>query len=209
MGIINFGGFIVSAIVLNMIPGSDTIYILSKSTLGSKRQGIISVFGISSGILVHTILAAIGLSAILMTSAVAFNLMKWLGAGYLIYLGISSLIKKESLVEVKEGHVVSDWQVYKQGLLTNVLNPKVALFFLSLLPQYVAGNAQHASWSFLILGISFVCTSTLWSLCIVYSATFFTGLFNKNERMKNITNQLAGCIYIGLGLNLLRATADK
>ncbi|GGD04932.1 LysE family translocator [Enterococcus wangshanyuanii] len=208
MGIINFGTFIVSAILLNLIPGSDTIYILSKSALGSKRQGIISVFGISSGILVHTILAAVGLSAVLMTSAMAFNTMKWLGAGYLIYLGISSILKKEPLMDVKEGQTTTDWQVYKQGLMTNVLNPKVALFFLSLLPQYVDANAQSGSLPFLVLGITFVCTSTIWSLAIAYGASFFVGLFNKNDYMKKATNKIAGCIYICLGLNLLRATAN-
>ncbi|MGG5343053.1 LysE family translocator [Enterococcus sp. AZ192] len=209
MGIINFGAFIISAILLNLIPGSDTIYILSRSTLGSKRQGIISVFGISSGIFVHTILAAIGLSAILMTSAIAFNSMKWLGAGYLIYLGISSILKKESLVDTKEEQTTTDWQVYKQGLLTNVLNPKVALFFLSLLPQYVDANAQSGSLPFLILGITFVCTSTIWSLAVAYGASFFVGLLNKNDHMKKVANKIAGCIYIGLGLNLLRVTSTN
>lgn len=209
MGIINFGAFIISAILLNLIPGSDTIYILSRATLGSKRQGIISVFGISSGIFVHTILAAIGLSAILMTSAIAFNSLKWLGAGYLIYLGISSILKKESLVDTKEAHTTTDWQVYKQGLLTNVLNPKVALFFLSLLPQYVDANAQSGSLPFLILGITFVCTSTIWSLAVAYGASFFVGLLNKNDHMKKVANKIAGCIYIGLGLNLLRVTSTN
>lgn len=207
MGIINYGTFIVSAIVLNLIPGSDTIFILSKSTLGSKRQGVISVLGISSGILAHTFLAALGLSAILATSTLVFNSIKWLGATYLIYLGITTCLRKEALTTERTELTVNDWQIYKQGLLTNLLNPKVALFFLSLLPQYVDTQSQAGSLPFFILGITFVCTSTIWSLGIAYGSSFFVGLFKKNERTKKMTNKIAGCIYIGLGLNLLRATA--
>lgn len=209
MGIVNYGAFLASAFLLNLIPGSDTVYILSKATLGSKRQGIFSVLGISSGILVHTCLAALGLSAILMTSAAAFTIVKWLGAGYLVYLGVKAIVSKESLLEINEEKGSSDWRVYQQGLLTNVLNPKVALFFLSLLPQYVATDTQHTALAFFVLGISFVVTSTLWSLGIVYGAAFFSGLFTKSERMKKYANKIAGCIYIGLGLHLLKATASK
>lgn len=207
MGIINYGTFVLASILLNVIPGSDTIYILSNATLGGKRQGIISVFGISCGVLVHTVLAALGLSAILMTSAVAFNSIKWLGAGYFIYLGISSMVKKAGLMELGKDQQLDNWQVFKQGLLTNVLNPKVALFFLSLLPQYIDSQAQYGSLPFFLLGVSFVVTSTIWSLGIVYGASLFSGLFTKNEHSKKISAKIAGCIYIGLGINLLRSSA--
>lgn len=209
MGIINYGTFVISAILLNLVPGSDTIFILSKSTLGSKRQGLISVLGISTGSLVHTFLAALGLSAILTTSALAFNSVKWLGASYLVYLGISSIVKKDSVSKTADKTSFNDWQVYKQGMLTNVLNPKVALFFLSLLPQYIDPQSPYGPLPFFALGLTFVCTGTIWGLCIVYGSSFFVRLFKKNDRSQKLANKIAGCIYIGLGLNLLRVTAKS
>ncbi|MBO0444931.1 LysE family translocator [Enterococcus ureilyticus] len=162
---------------------------------------------INYGTFIVSALAALGLSAILATSTLVFNSIKLLGATYLIYLGITTFLRKEALTTERAELTVNDWQIYKQGLLTNLLNPKVALFFLSLLPQYVDTQSQAGSLPFFILGITFVCTSTIWSLGIAYGSSFFVGLFKKNERTKKMTNKIAGCIYIGLGLNLLRATA--
>lgn len=209
MGIINYGSFIVAAVLLNLIPGSDTIYILSNTTLGGKRQGIFSVLGISSGVFVHTLLATVGLSAILITSATAFTMVKWAGATYLIYLGTTTFFKKESLIDSSKQKEGTDWQVFKQGLLTNVLNPKVALFFLSLLPQYIAPDTLNSWLPFLLLGLTFIVTSTVWSLMIVYGASLFSGLFSKNKRSKQLSNKLAGGIYVALGLNLLRASSSN
>lgn len=210
MGIINFTGFLAAAILLNLIPGSDTIYILSNAAFGNRRKGIISVLGISSGIFVHTVLAAFGLSSILATSVTAFTLVKWAGAGYLVFLGLSSILKKESLLIQKKKNEADYWQIYKQGLLTNVLNPKVALFFLSLLPQYIDSNNQQGALPFLLLGCTFVITSTIWSLCLAFGGGLLSSLINKNERISKLTNKIAGCIYIALGLNLLRASiGDK
>lgn len=208
MGIINYGSFIVAAVLLNIIPGSDTIYILSNTILGGKKQGIFSVFGISCGALVHTILATVGLSAILMTSALAFALVKWAGALYLIYLGVTTFLKKETLLHSSKKMNGNDWQIFKQGLLTNVLNPKVALFFLSLLPQYIDPVSSSSGGAFLLLGLTFIATSTIWSLLIVFGAAFFTQIVSKNETGNRLANKLAGCIYILLGLNLLRLSSN-
>lgn len=209
MGIINYRSFLAAAVLLNLIPGSDTIYILSNSAFGSRKKGIFSVLGISSGIFVHTILAAFGLSSILATSITAFTFMKWLGAGYLVYLGISSILKKESLLVQNEQREVNTWQIYKQGLLTNVLNPKVALFFLSLLPQYIDANAQLGAVPFVILGCTFVVTSTLWSLCLAFGGGTLSSILNRNKKISQWTNKVAGCIYIALGINLLRASIGE
>lgn len=209
MGIVNYGSFILSVIVLNLIPGSDTIFILSKATVEGRQKGIISVLGISSGIFVHTCLASVGLSAVLMASALAFNMLKWMGSAYLVYLGVTSFFKKESIISTRQNELTSNWQVYRQGLLTNVLNPKVALFFLSLLPQYVDPLVSNSSWPFFILGVTFLITSTIWSICIVYGASFFSSVFHKNAKSKRIANKVTGMIYITLGLRLLKTTVKS
>ena len=142
MGIVNYGQFVVSAILLNLVPGSDTVYVLTRAIVGGRKKGVISALGISTGILVHTLLAALGLSVILRESALAFNIMKIAGAGYLVFLGIKAVVSKKPLFDSDpESLDESPLKVYRQGVLTNVLNPKAALFFLALLPQFVSQSA--------------------------------------------------------------------
>ena len=136
LGIEHFEMFLLAGILLNLTPGSDTIYILSRSIAQGKRAGIYSVLGISSGVAVHTTLAALGLSVILSTSALAFMAVKITGALYLGYLGLTTLLSKENKLMSLTEQVMTRKEIYLQGLLTNILNPKVALFFLSFLPQF-------------------------------------------------------------------------
>lgn len=205
-GIVNYGGFITASVLLNLTPGSDTIYILSKSISGGRRQGVASALGILGGILIHTVLAALGLSAILATSAVAFNAMKILGAAYLIVMGVRTLMAKQSLFAISDKDPGSAWTAFRQGVLTNALNPKVALFFLALLPQYVSASSA-GPLPFLLLGLTFVGTSTVWCMLLAYFSSFMAAWLNKSERVGQITNKVTGCIYILLGLNVLRAKA--
>ncbi|MCC8022360.1 MAG: LysE family translocator [Clostridiales bacterium] len=205
MGIINFGAFLTASILLNMTPGADTIYILTKSASGGRRQGIASALGITSGILIHTVLAALGLSAVLAASAAAFSAMKLLGAAYLFAMGVRMFLKKDALVAETKQKEESLPAVYRQGVLTNALNPKVALFFLALLPQYVEADAAHSPLPFLLLGLAFVCTSTLWCLLVAFGASYLSALIDRNRRTSKLVNKLTGCIYIGLGANILRA----
>lgn len=204
-GIVNFQGFLIAALLLNLTPGADTIYILTKSAAGGRKQGMASALGISGGIFFHTILAALGLSAILATSAAAFTVMKTLGAVYLLYMGLRTLRKKESMFSAEKQSEATAFKTFRQGVITNVLNPKVALFFLAFLPQYVSQGDVGNPVPFLILGSTFVITSTLWTLLIAYFSAFFAGFLNKNEQISRWTNRVTGCIYIGLGLNVLRA----
>ena len=140
LGIHDFFLFLMAGITLNLMPGPDTLYIVGRSLAQGRRAGFVSVLGVSSGILVHTTAAAFGLSAVLLTSAFAFTAVKWGGAMYLVYLGIQMFRSGGSKADVppaptEEGNV---WKIYRQGLATNVLNPKVALFFMAFLPQFVS-----------------------------------------------------------------------
>ena len=206
MGIINYGQFVLSAILLNLVPGSDTVYILTRAVVGGRKKGIISALGISTGILIHTLLAALGLSVILRESALAFNIMKFAGAGYLVFLGIKAIVSKKPLFDSSpESLDESPLKVYRQGVLTNALNPKVALFFLALLPQFVSQSAGSSPLPFLVLGLTFFTTSTIWSVALAFASSFANTLLRKNKGVQNGAGKAAGIVYILLGLNVLRS----
>jgi len=203
-GIVGYGSFLVSSVLLNITPGSDTIYILSRSVVGGRRKGIASALGISTGILVHTLLAAFGLSAVLSTSALAFNIMKILGAAYLVFMGLKAVFTKSTtLCGGSENKGETALKAYIQGILTNALNPKVALFFLALLPQFVSPDNTYGFLPFVILGLTFFCTSTIWCLILATGSSLVSKLLNKNQRVGTIANKVSGVVYIVLGLNIL------
>jgi threonine/homoserine/homoserine lactone efflux protein len=138
-GIIHFETFLIAGILLNLTPGNDTIFILSRSIAQGKKAGIMSVLGIATGSLVHTTLAALGLSVIIAKSIVAFNIIKYAGAAYLIYIGYKMLTDRSQLnTETNMAGKITDLKrIYRDAVITNVLNPKVALFFIAFLPQFI------------------------------------------------------------------------
>ena len=205
-GIVGYWSFVLSAVLLNMTPGSDTIYVLTRSAVGGRNAGIVSALGISGGILVHTVLASFGLSVILAQSPLAFNIVKYAGAAYLVFLGIKAIISKKPLFSDNgEAANASPFALFRQGMLTNLLNPKLALFFLALLPQFVAPDNTYGALPFLLLGLTFFTTSTIWSLFLAFIASFASKLLQKNEKVSRAAGKVSGIIYIILGLNVLRA----
>lgn len=204
-GIENYLGFLLAGIIMNLTPGADSIYIITRSIAQGKKAGIYFVLGIGSGAIIHIILAAFGLSVILAKSILLFNIVKWTGAAYLIYLGVRMLLDKSSLFDNKktEFEKVDLWKIYCQGFLTNVLNPKIAIFFLSLLPQFIKPEYVNSSIPFLILGGTFLFTGTVWCLFLAYSASFMTDTLRKNDRIGKIMKKVSGYVFIGLGLQLL------
>lgn len=203
-GIENYLGFVVAGILLNITPGVDTIYILTRSISQGKKAGILSVLGIGTGALVHISFAAFGLSVILTTSAIVFSIIKYVGAAYLIYIGITTLISKSGNFELnsEKPKTVSFFKIYRQGFLTNLLNPKVALFFLSFLPQFVNPEYANGPIPFLILGFTFFTTGTIWCFFLAFSASFMTKTFRKNEKASRWLQKTCGSIFILLGLKL-------
>lgn len=208
-GIQNFELFCLSAIVLSVTPGPDTFYILGRTISQGTKSGYASVLGISTGVLVHTIAAAIGLSTILATSAMVFKIIKLIGAAYLIYLGITLIFASKHTDVLSKNNLpeISFWKVYSQGVLTNVLNPKVALFFLSFLPQFIDANQGNvASFSFLGLVYVFICT--LWYLIFAGFSSGIAMAFKKNPLWIRTINKISGSIFIALGLNLAFSNTD-
>lgn len=205
-GIVNFSVFIITGIILNLTPGADTMYILGNSMSNGKKAGIMSALGISTGCIVHTILAALGLSVILAKSALAFNIIKYLGAAYLVYLGIRSFMSKSSLLIHNDDNEKSSFKnIYFQGIITNVLNPKVALFFLAFLPQFINPNNTYGALPFLLLGCTFIITGTIWCIILAIFSSYLTGKISEKVGLANSLNKISGIIFVGLGLNLLRA----
>ena len=163
--------FILSGLLLNLTPGPDTLYIVARSTTQGFRAGAVAALGIGAGTLVHISAAAVGLSALLAASAAAFTVVKVLGALYLLCLGISLLSSQRRNAPEREiMPAARPSVVFLQGFLTNVLNPKVALFFLALLPQFVDAKAPSKVIALLFLGLIFDCNGTLWNLFVAWWA---------------------------------------
>jgi threonine/homoserine/homoserine lactone efflux protein len=161
--------FVLSALLLNITPGQDTLYIVSRSASQGLRAGALAALGIGAGCIVHITAAAFGLSAVLAASATAFTVIKLAGAAYLIYIGISLLRsgRAAAAVSLPPNTLRS---IFVQGFWTNVLNPKVALFFLAFLPQFVDAGAVGSPLPFLFLGLVFNVNGTLWNLFVAWSA---------------------------------------
>jgi threonine/homoserine/homoserine lactone efflux protein len=203
-GIENYLVFIVSGIILNITPGNDTIYILSRSIAQGKKAGIISALGIGTGALTHTIMASLGLSVILSKSILLFDVIKYIGVIYLVFIGIKTIVAKsnpfKNQTDIED--LIDYRQIYKQGFFTNLFNPKVALFFLSFLPQFINPNINNTPIPFLILGVTFLTTGTIWCLFLAYASSFLSKTLRENDRISTITHKLSGMIFIGLGLKL-------
>ena len=195
--------FIMSGILLNITPGQNTFYIIGRSVAQGRRAGVLSVFGIMSGAVVHTMAAAFGLSAILATSAHAFLAVKIAGAAYLIYLGVRMVLEHAPHTGLTAGYTAkSSWDTYRAGFFTNLLNPKVALFFMAFLPQFVAVDAPSKVLAFLFLGGLFMCTSTVWCLVLAWSASAMSNRFRESPAAGMWLKRVTGALFVGLGVKL-------
>jgi threonine/homoserine/homoserine lactone efflux protein len=204
LGTHDLATFMLASFLLWITPGPDTMYILARSIAQGTRAGVFSVLGISCGILVHTAMAAFGLSALLAASAAAFQALKVAGAGYLIYLGIQAM-RRPGKLATPQVDAAEPGRIFRQGVLTNALNPKVAIFFLAFLPQFVDPTAGLGPLPFLLLGGLFVTGGTLWCLLLAAGAAGATRAIRRNAGVMTWLERLSGCVYIGLGLNLLRS----
>lgn len=202
-GIQNFELFCLSAIVLSVTPGPDTFYILGRAMSQGTKSANASVLGISTGVLVHTIAAAIGLSTILATSAQVFGIIKLIGAAYLIYLGVTLILASRDTDAMGKTHlpVLSFWRIYRQGVITNVLNPKVALFFLSFLPQFIDPSRGSVN-TFIFLGLVYVFICTAWYFILAGFSSAIATVFKKKPQSIRTMNKISGGIFIVLGINL-------
>jgi threonine/homoserine/homoserine lactone efflux protein len=203
LGIHHYWLFIATSIVLIITPGQDTFFILGRSLAGGRGAGISAALGVSTGSVIHTILAALGLSALLATSPYAFMAVKFAGAAYLLYIGVRALLARGDGLP-GETSVMPDgqWPAFRQGVLTNLLNPKVALFFLALLPQFIAVDSDGKVLAFMVLGLSFVTLGAAWCVMLAIAAAKLRAAFLRRPSMAQVLNKVAGAMFIGLGLRL-------
>ena len=202
-GIHDFGLFLAAAILLNLTPGPDTVYILGRSIAQGREAGIASALGISLGSIFHTCAAALGLSAILATSAVAFGAIKLLGGVYLIFLGLKMFFERSGQLSLPSNfRRRTTAAAFRQGVLTNILNPKVALFFLAFLPQFIDPASGTKVLAFLFLGLTFVTTGTIWCFNLAWFASAFSERLRANETVAQWLNRTAGALFVFLGVRL-------
>jgi threonine/homoserine/homoserine lactone efflux protein len=199
--------FILSGLLLALTPGPDTLYIVGRSTTQGWRAGAVAALGICAGIFVHIAAAAAGLSAVVAASANAFTVVKIAGAAYLVYVGISLL--RSSIAPAAASPALAPAAlrtVFVQGFFTNVLNPKVALFFVAFLPQFVDPAAPSKAAAFLFLGSIFNLNGTLWNLFVAWSSAQIGGGLMRTPRFGRWFNRCVGGLFVWLGLKLAFST---
>lgn len=196
--------FLGASILLNLSPGPDTFYVLTRTLAQGRRIGFLSSFGVCTGALFHVAAAALGLSIVLATSAVAFSVVKYAGAAYLAYLGIRMLLSREGLAvdPVRPAVPASGWKVFRQGILIDVLNPKAALFFMAFLPQFVVPGTGHATAQFFALGLIVIAIALVWEAVLVLFATLLTARLRANKTVSRWLNRALGGVFVALGIRL-------
>jgi threonine/homoserine/homoserine lactone efflux protein len=196
--------FLSAAIAINITPGPDMIYILSRTIAQERKIGIASSLGVCSGSLVHIFATAFGLSAILATSAMAFSIVKYVGAAYLIYLGVKALRSKRISfdIPVKLQEHSTFWKAFRQGALIDILNPKVAIFFMAFLPQFVRPELGHAPAQILILGFLVNLIGMVIESVLVLTAARTTIFFRNNSQFSTLLDRILGSMLICLGIRL-------
>lgn len=205
MGIHDLWLFLMAGVLLNITPGPDMALIIARSTQFGTRSGIVAALGVGVGAFVHIAAAAVGISALLVTSALAFTVLKWIGALYLTYLGIQMLrasFKGEARLVTFQPLPACDLrQVFLQGVLTNVLNPKVAVFFLAFLPQFVSPDAPAKVVAFITLGLLFDAVGTAWNIAVAC----FAGRLAASSiygRWKRGLERTIGALFVLAGVKL-------
>jgi threonine/homoserine/homoserine lactone efflux protein len=214
--------FMLAGVLLNLTPGPDVVYIVNQSLRGGVRRGLVAAWGITAGCFVHMAAAALGLGAVLATSADAFNLIKWLGAAYLLWMGGRLLWRRspsqgdgdtvhEKAVMGHSGHHLSGpasnetsgWlAVFFGAFATNALNPKVALFFLAFVPQFIPAQAPEPTWSFVLLGSLFNLNSLWVSMGWALLASWLARKAHGLQRGMPYLDRLTGLLFAGFGLKL-------
>lgn len=207
LGIQDLPLFVASGLLLNMAPGPDSMLIMTRSATQGWRAGSAAALGIGAGTCLHVLAAALGLSALMASSAWAFGLLKYLGAAYLVYLGVVMLFssRKPSRTPAQAAEhpvMLSYRKIFAQGFLTNVLNPKVALFFLAFVPQFIAPDAPHKALAFLLLGAIFNFNGMLWCHGLAFATAQASRRIRLGGRWVEALNRLIGLMFLSFGLKL-------
>jgi len=197
--------FVLAGLLLNFTPGPDSLLVITRSAAQGWRAGSAAACGICAGTFVHIFAAALGLSALLATSSLAFTVVKYLGVAYLLYVGLTMLFGRRSGSAQPANASASQLpyrRIFLQGFLTNVLNPKVALFFLAFMPQFIAPQSPNKAAAFVLLGVIFNTTGTLWCHVLALTTAFASHKLRASERVAEWLTRAIGAVFFSFGIRL-------
>lgn len=196
--------FVAASVVLVLVPGPDMAYMLTRTVAQGRRAGSMAALGINAGAYVHLASAIAGLSALLLASATAFTIVKWVGAAYLCYLGVRALMSRKAVTNLTDSEINgrSLRAIFWQGFWSDVLNPKVAIFYVALLPQFIDVQAGHATLQLVLLGVTGNMIAIAINLVLVAMAAQLTGKLRRSERIALWLQRAMGVLFIGLGVRL-------
>lgn len=197
--------FLLTSTVVILTPGQDMILVMSRSIAQGQKAGITTALGVSVGLLGHTLLATLGLGALLLASEFLFSIVKFIGAGYLIYIGYQLLRSKDHTIAMKDLPKVSYKKMFIQGALSNIMNPKVAIFYFSYLPQFVIQNNGNETMQLFILGFTFATLTFLIKAPIGFISGLLSFWIKTRPMILHYIHRTSGLILIGLGLKLALA----
>ncbi|MCB6183449.1 LysE family translocator [Leeia sp. TBRC 13508] len=198
--------FLVSAAIVTIAPGPDNLYVLTRGISQGKKAAIAAALGFATGCLWHTLLAAIGVAALIKQSEMAFNLIKFAGAGYLCYIGFRALTGKSQISLNKDGAQLAMWPIFKQSIIANMLNPKVTLFFIAFLPQFVNVSQGNVPVQLSILGLLFMLQTAVIFGLVGLCAGRLGSYLQKSPKIAGQLDKFAGCTFIGLGIRVALQT---
>jgi len=197
--------FFSTALALNIAPGPDLLYILTKTVANGKKVGVASALGVCTGALVHVFAAAVGLSAVLASSALAFTVVKYIGAGYLLYLAWKSFSSAGSLLNIESQTVPKETAMaaFKQGVMVDILNPKVAIFFMAFLPQFVREGYGEVPFQLMYLGLLIIVVAIIVEVIYVLAASILTQKLRSSQRFSLWLERFVGTVFVVLGVKLV------
>ncbi|MEP4889533.1 MAG: LysE family translocator [Aliiglaciecola sp.] len=195
--------FLAASVALSFAPGPDNIFVLTQSALNGRKAGILVTLGLCTGLIVHTAAVSLGVAVIFQTSALAFNILKIVGAVYLLYLAFQAFRAGSTRFEAKGNTKLAWQQLYSRGIIMNITNPKVAIFFLAFLPQFADPNRGSVTLQMLVFGGVFIITALVVFSLIAWFAGFLGDWLKGSSKAQVVMNRVAGTVFAGLALRLV------
>jgi threonine/homoserine/homoserine lactone efflux protein len=194
--------FATASILLALAPGPDNLFVLTQSMLFGRSAGFKITLGLCTGLIFHTTIVSLGVAAIFQTSVIAFNTLKYIGAGYLLFMAYQAFSASSSKLEVKESVKLSSWNLYSRGIIMNITNPKVSIFFMAFLPQFTDASKGSITIQMFLLGFIFILATIIIFGLISLLAGAAGGVLSKSARVDRVLNILAGSVFAGLAVKL-------
>ena len=194
--------FLVASALLVIAPGPDIVYVLTRGIAQGRKAGFAAALGFATGCIFHTLLAALGVAALIRSSEFAFDLVRYAGAAYLVWIGLQALRHRASFALAEGGESKALWTIFKQSVIGNALNPKVTLFFLSFLPQFVDTTAGHVGWQMALLGAAFMIQTVVIFGAVAVFSGWIGARFRSNPALGTRLNVFAGLTFIALGIRV-------